>query len=96
MDRIDFSKRGCSFEGIPNALYREKAAIIRAQTSRKSRKARCPFFDFVSANVGEHGISYPQSVLKKAFSLATSDAKVYRPDPQGQLVARLAIQQYYE
>ena len=84
---INFSKRGLSFEGIPNAIYREKGAFPQART---------PFFDFISANTSEHGIHYPQSILKKAFSLAASYAKIYKPDPQGQPLARIAIQQYYE
>ncbi len=81
-----FSRCAGFFNGKLNALYREKKAII---------KKGLPITDFISANVTAQGICYPRSILRKAFSQAVSQAKIYQPDPQGQRVTRLAIQKYY-
>jgi len=82
-----FAKRTAHFEGTPNRLYRQKEAILREGR---------PFLDLVSGNVHHHGIHYPQAVLKKAFKDAAEQAKIYRPDPAGQPIARRAIQKYYK
>lgn len=81
-----FAERASFFQGIPNALYREKEAITRTGSL---------LIDLVSANLHAHGIHYPRSILKRAFSFAASQAKNYCPDPQGQQIARGAIQKYY-
>ncbi len=82
-----FSKKTDSFGGIPNRLYREKEARIREGL---------PLLDLVSANMHSQGILFPESVLRKGVQRATPQAKTYQPDPQGQQIARLAIQKYYE
>jgi aspartate/methionine/tyrosine aminotransferase len=81
-----FSARAGFFGGIPNILYRAKDALTKAGT---------PFTDLISGNVNAQGIHYPPSLLKKALQ-TTSQTKIYRPDPQGQPVARRAVQKYYE
>jgi aspartate/methionine/tyrosine aminotransferase len=82
-----FSKRVATFEGIPNRLYLRKEARLRAGK---------PIIDLISANVHLHGIQYPKAILKAAVRAATDAAKSYRPDPQGQRVARIAIEKYYQ
>jgi aspartate/methionine/tyrosine aminotransferase len=81
-----FSNRIVHFSGIPNRLYRQKAAIM---------KAGMPLIDLISANVHQHGIQYPQAILKKGFKNASEQTKIYRPDSAGQRTARMAIQKYY-
>ncbi len=51
--------------------------------------------DLVSGNVNEHGIVYPQDALKEILIEAAGAARVYRPDPLGQLPARRAIADSY-
>ncbi|MEK7286766.1 MAG: aminotransferase class I/II-fold pyridoxal phosphate-dependent enzyme [Nitrospirota bacterium] len=82
-----FSKRSGNFGGIPNRLYRRRDALIRSGS---------PITDLISANVHQHGIAYPKAILKRVTKEAVTAATIYRPDPQGQRVARLAIQKYYE
>lgn len=51
--------------------------------------------DLISGNVNEHGILYPQEALKQILSRAADAARVYRPNPFGQLPAREAISRFY-
>jgi aspartate/methionine/tyrosine aminotransferase len=81
-----FSQRSSHFEGLPNRIYRQKAAIIREGK---------PLIDLISANVHYHDIQYPQAILKKAFQNAAEQASIYQPNSAGQLTARMAIQKYY-
>jgi alanine-synthesizing transaminase len=60
------------------------------------RAAGHPILDLVKGNVNEHGIVYPQDALQKIFGEASESARVYKPDPLGQLSAREAISAYYD
>jgi len=51
--------------------------------------------DLVSANISEH-LSFPESLFEQAIQEAIVQARVYRPDPLGQLAARQAISRYYQ
>ena len=52
--------------------------------------------DLVKGNVNEHGIVYPQEVLRDILRNATEQARVYKPDSLGQMKAREAIASYYD
>jgi len=82
-----FSKKVSIFEGIPNRLYREK--------ERRTREAK-PGIDLISGHVHTQGILYPPTILKRGFQQAIPHTTHYKPDPQGQLPARLAIQHFYD
>ena len=60
------------------------------------RAAGEPILDLVKGNVNEHGIVYPQDVLRQILLDATERARVYKPDSLGQIEAREAISAYYE
>jgi alanine-synthesizing transaminase len=51
--------------------------------------------DLVSGNVSSQGIVFPQAVLKSALIRGAAKARIYRPDPLGQIEARRAISQIY-
>lgn len=74
------------FQGETNPLYRERDALL----ARGER-----IIDLVSGNVHPHGLLYPQQVLEKALREAVGKARVYRPHPLGQPIARDAISRYY-
>ncbi|MEK7702568.1 MAG: aminotransferase class I/II-fold pyridoxal phosphate-dependent enzyme, partial [Nitrospirota bacterium] len=82
-----FSKKSAAFEGIPNRLYLKKEALVRSGK---------PIIDLISANVHQHGITYPKTILRRAMRDAVEAAAIYKPDPEGQYVARAAISQYYK
>jgi alanine-synthesizing transaminase len=74
------------FGGGLNALYRE----------RDARRAKGkPVIDLVSGNVNRAGFVFPPAALKQALAAGVDRAKIYAPDPLGQLSAREAIQQFY-
>ncbi len=52
--------------------------------------------DLISANVNQHGVFFPQEKLQVTLLAALEQARIYRPDSLGQLMAREAISQYYE
>jgi aspartate/methionine/tyrosine aminotransferase len=74
------------FQGETNRLYRERDALLA-----RGEK----LVDLVSGNVHHHGILYPQPILEKALRDAAELARIYRPDPMGQPVAREAISRFY-
>jgi aspartate/methionine/tyrosine aminotransferase len=80
------SSRAAFFDGIPNRLYREKEARFKKGDS---------LIDLVSGNPNTQGICFPQTILKRALTAAFPLARIYHPDPQGQGVARSAIEAYY-
>lgn len=51
--------------------------------------------DLVRGNVNEQGLVFPDELLAEILLSAAKDARVYRPDPFGQVIARQAISQYY-
>jgi alanine-synthesizing transaminase len=51
--------------------------------------------DLISGNVNQHGIIFPETKLSNIFQDAVSQARIYRPDPLGQPVARRALADYY-
>jgi len=51
--------------------------------------------DWVSGNVSEQGIIFPQDILQAAFQKGLSASERYQPDPLGQRVARDSICRYY-
>lgn len=81
-----FSAISSRFQSAKNSLYQERDRILA-----RGEKV----IDLVSGNVNHHGIFFPQEVLEKILIEATRRAKLYRPDPMGQIVAREAIRAYY-
>jgi aspartate/methionine/tyrosine aminotransferase len=51
--------------------------------------------DLVKGNVNEHGIVFPEDVLKDILAEAVAQARIYKPDSFGQPGARQAISRYY-
>lgn len=83
---LQFSSVSESFPSLLNPLY-----IARETALRKGDT----IVDLISGNVNQHGIFFPQDVLKEIFLQALSMAKVYQPDSFGQLKTREAVSQYY-
>ncbi len=54
-----------------------------------------PVVDLVRGNVNEHGMVFPEEILKDILSRAVSPAAVYKPDSFGQPAAREAVAAYY-
>lgn len=81
-----FSKTANHFRGETNPLYQERDALLERGESP---------IDLVSGNVHLHGIHYPQPIFEKALRDAADDARIYRPHPLGQQVAREAVSRYY-
>jgi aspartate/methionine/tyrosine aminotransferase len=79
-----FSHRSSHFFGSVNRLYALRDALV-AQGKKIA--------DLISGSVG--GISYPHDALEAALREGRAGARVYRPDPLGQPVAREAVAQYY-
>ncbi len=69
-----------------NSLYRLKDRLLQ-----KNEK----IIDLVSGNVSAQGILFPPEILRKALAGAARKAKVYKPDPLGQEVAREGVSRYY-
>jgi alanine-synthesizing transaminase len=59
------------------------------------RAAGFPIFDLVKGNVNEHGIIYPEEILREILLESSRRARVYRPDSLGQIEARDAVSAYY-
>jgi alanine-synthesizing transaminase len=59
------------------------------------RTAGHAILDLVKGNVNEHGIVYPQDVLRQILLDASERSRVYKPDSLGQIKAREAISAYY-
>jgi alanine-synthesizing transaminase len=81
-----FSETANHFQEETNPLYRERDTLLA-----RGEK----IIDLVSGNVHHHGILYPQPLLENALGDAAVLARVYRPDPLGQPIAREAISRFY-
>ena len=83
---LPFSRLAATFQTHTNPLYRERdARLARGE----------PVVDLISGNVTGQGLMYPQAVLENILTDAARRARVYRPHPLGQPVAREAISGYY-
>jgi alanine-synthesizing transaminase len=82
-----FSSVSEKLEGQKNPLY-----VLLEEL----RHGATPVVDLVRGNVNEHGIVYPEDVLRDILSNALSSARIYRPDSFGQPAARDAVARYYE
>jgi aspartate/methionine/tyrosine aminotransferase len=83
---MHFSSLSESLGGSKNPLYR-----IHEELKLDGRAV----IDLVRGNVNEHGIEYPQDVLKDILQGAAEAARIYHPDSFGQPGAREAIAAYY-
>jgi aspartate/methionine/tyrosine aminotransferase len=83
---MHFSSLSESLAGTKNPLYR-----IHEELKLEGRAV----IDLVRGNVNEHGIEYPQEILKGILHSAAEAARIYRPDSLGQAPAREAITAYY-
>lgn len=81
-----FSDIANHFHGETNPLYRERDALLA-----RGEK----IVDLVSGNVHPHGILYPQSIVEQALRDGAESARIYRPNPLGQPIAREAVSRYY-
>jgi aspartate/methionine/tyrosine aminotransferase len=52
--------------------------------------------DLIAGNVNQHGIVFPPEKLSPILLAAEEQARIYRPDSLGQLMAREAIARYYK
>src|SRR5688572_16796440 len=59
------------------------------------RTAGFPILDLVKGNVNEHGIIYPEEILREILLESSRRARVYKPDSLGQIEARDAVSAYY-
>jgi len=82
-----FSRTAVRLRGETNRLYQ-----LRDELAGQGHS----IVDFISGNVNEHGIRYPQTLLEQALAGAARAAQVYRPDPLGKPAARQAISDYYD
>ncbi len=83
---IRLSRLASTFHAETNSLYRE-------QDQRRAQGL--PVVDLVSGNVTEQGITFPPDLLQSILVDGADAARVYRPNPLGQLPAREAIGMYY-
>ncbi len=63
---------------------------------RSAQAAGHTILDLVKGNVNEHGMLFPQEVLREILREASDQARIYKPDSLGQTEAREAISAYYE
>jgi hypothetical protein len=84
---MHFSTLAESLAGSRNPLYR-----IHEELKLEGRNVT----DLVGGNVNQHGIEFPQHILKDILRDAAEAARIYRPDSFGQAPARNAIAAYYE
>lgn len=73
-------------EGTPSRL---------AKAVEAKRQRGVPVVDLITANPHEHGIEFPPHLLEQIMLEATRSARVYKPDPRGQLAAREAVAAYH-
>jgi len=81
-----FSKCAEGLRGTVNRLYLERDALLRRGK---------PVTDLIGGPVYPHDI-YPPGLVSEALRYGAEQARVYRPDPLGQRVAREAIRDDYE
>ena len=79
---MHFSSLATRFPDSKNRLYQ-----VRDKLVEEGRQ----YVDLVSGNVNEHGIVFPEGLLKDILAEAAEKARVYRPDSFGQPAARAAI-----
>ncbi len=82
-----FSRVSSDFVVGPNRL---------SQAVARRRAAGLPVVDLINGNPTLHGLQYPVDVLQQVVHVAAAQSTVYRPDPKGQLAARMAVCDYYE
>ncbi len=75
--------------GLPSQL--NPLSKVRDELLRQGRN----FTDLVSGNVTRHGMVLPSETLDEIDRLSRNKARVYEPDPLGQLCARQAVADYY-
>ena len=83
---LQFSSVSESFPSLLNPLYRAREAALRKGDS---------IVDLISGNVNQHGVNFPEDVLREIFLRALPLAKIYQPDSFGQPKARETVSQYY-
>lgn len=81
-----FSDLAVEFTGETNPLYVLRDQIISGGST---------VTDLVSGNVTEHGLGFPQDLLKEILTQSVDSCAAYHPDPSGRLAAREAIRAYY-
>jgi len=82
------------FSKIVSRLRSEKNPLYRVREDLEAKGNR--IIDFVSGNVNDFGICFPQPLLEEILIEASRRARIYRPDSFGQEVARQAISSYYK
>ena len=81
------------FSSLSDSLASPKNPLYMAHD--ELRAADHAILDLVKGNVNEHGIVYPPDTLKEILQEASDRARIYKPDPLGQLQAREAISASY-
>ncbi|HET9219991.1 MAG TPA: pyridoxal phosphate-dependent aminotransferase [Terriglobia bacterium] len=81
------------FSSLSNSLAAPKNPLYRLHDER--RAAGFPILDLVKGNVNEHGILYPEEILREILLEASGRSRVYKPDSLGQIEARDAVSAYY-
>ena len=81
------------FSSLTDSLATPKNPLYMAHD--EMRAGDLSILDLVKGNVNEHGIVFPENVLKEILQESSEIARVYKPDPLGQLSAREAISAYY-
>ena len=84
--QLIFSSLPDSFPTSLNPLYRAREAALNRGDS---------IIDLISGNVNQHGVYFPEDVLRDIFLRVLPMARIYQPDSFGQPVAREAISNYY-
>ena len=82
------------FSKIVSRLRSEKNPLYRVREDLEAKGNR--ILDFVSGNVNDFGICFPQPLLEEILIEASRRARIYRPDSFGQEDARQAISCYYK
>ena len=82
------------FSSLSESLAAPKNPLYMAHDELRS--ADHSILDLVKGNVNEHGIVYPEQTLKEILQSVSPQARIYKPDPLGQLSAREAISRYYD
>src|SRR5688572_9751819 len=82
------------FSKIVSRLRSEKNPLYRVREDLEAKGNR--IIDFVSGNVNDFGICFPQPLLEEILIEASRRARIYRADSFGQEVARQAISSYYK
>jgi hypothetical protein len=81
------------FSSLSESLAAPKNPLYMAHD--ELRAANQSILDLVKGNVNEHGIVYPEPILREILQNASEPARIYKPDSLGQPLAREAISRYY-